>query len=96
LDFVFYCFQVKLSSPELLQLSVSFISRVMMLPYSSLSYSKYLELIKDFGTHYVPESKMGGTYGETNVFSRFMFSLCNRRLLGKGWLMYYLWKWSFS
>ena len=44
--------------------------RLMELPDSNFSYSKYMSLIQDFGTHYVSGGRLGGGYTDMEVHSK--------------------------
>jgi len=50
--------------------SIDFVRRVMDLPEKELSYEKYLNFIKDFGTHYVSEANLGGVFKQIQEFSK--------------------------
>ena len=52
--------------------SIDFVRRVMDLPEKELSYDKYLNFIKDFGTHYVSEANLGGVFKQIQEFSKFV------------------------
>ena len=60
----------------------------MELPYSNFSYSKYIELIQDFGTHYVSSGKLGGNFKDIEVHSR--YSTLNLHALAREALIVYL------
>merc|ERR1719427_1350405 len=42
----------------------------MELPAANFSYDKYLSFVRDFGTHYVAESNLGGVYKQIHGYSR--------------------------
>ncbi|XP_075396026.1 complement component C8 beta chain [Tenrec ecaudatus] len=55
--------------PRSLMLHYEFLQRVQQLPLE-YSYGEYRDLLRDFGTHYVTEAVLGGTYEYTLVMNQ--------------------------
>jgi len=62
--------EVTLQDAKYIIPSSEFVRRLMELPYTDMSYDKYLSFIEDFGTHYVSASNLGGVFKQIQEYSR--------------------------